>query len=99
MSGMRDSIIEFENSDDERLALTLAPSPGRYANEALEHRCEVRLRLKAYGESDVDERNVGCGEQDLCALDTAAQQILVRPQAGRHPELGGETVTCMSPPA
>ena len=71
--------------------MVLAPPLMRcLAHEALEHGCEIRLRLKADAKRDLDQRHAGFRQQVLGARYPSAKQILARPDARGGAELRRE---------
>jgi len=63
------------------------PSAWGLANEAAKDRREMRLSLKADAQRGIDKRDLMRREKGLGTLDTAAQQIFARTQAGGGSEL------------
>jgi len=69
---------------------------GSRANEPLEYRGEVSLRLEADRESDFDDRRRGVLQQFLGPLNSPPQNKLVRSQICRRTELGREVHSAQS---
>jgi hypothetical protein len=73
-----------------------APSIGSRANEPLECRGEVSLRLKAHHQSDFDDRRRRVLQQFLGPLNPPPQNKLVGSQICRRPELRSEVHSAQS---
>src|SRR5262249_52648202 len=66
------------------------------ADEALEYSREVRLRLKADTQHDINQGRIRLGEQALGTFDPPSENEFVRRDAHGRPELGGKVHTTES---
>ena len=67
-----------------------APLAWSAARKSLEDRGEMRLRLEAYSERDLDNGHSAVAQQRFGLANAAPQNEFMRPEARCHPELGGK---------
>lgn len=72
------------------VVIRATPLTRRVADEPFEHRCKMRLGLKADAQRDVNERRARLSEQLLRPLDPPAENELMRTNARGEAELRGE---------
>jgi hypothetical protein len=61
-----------------------------FANQLSEYRREVRLRLKADAERNLDQRQIRIAQQLARPIDAPAQDVIMRPHAKGRTKLSGK---------